>query len=48
MKNYNCAERIVFYFAQRSVGKSVPLIVHKVPKPQNLGKMLKELLKGEE
>lgn len=42
-KKYNYAERMVLYFAQRSVGKSIPLVVYKVPMPENLSKMLEEL-----
>ena len=42
-EKYNYAERLALYIAQRSVGKSIPLVVHKVPKPENLAKMLEKI-----
>ena len=43
-KKDNYMEQMALYFAQRSVGKSTPILVHKVPKPHNLTKMLEEVL----
>lgn len=42
-EKYNRIEQLTLYFAERSVGKSIPLVIHKVPKPENLAKMLETL-----
>lgn len=47
-EKYNYAERLALYIAQRSVGKSIPLVVHKVPKPENLAKMLEKISEEQE
>lgn len=40
---YNCIELLALHCAERSVGKSIPILVHKVPKPKNLDVMVQAL-----
>lgn len=42
-EKYNPIELMALYCAKRSVGKSIPLLVYKVPKPDNLAMMIREL-----
>lgn len=44
---YNRMERLALYCAERSVGKSIPVLVHKVPKPENLNRKLQMLMEEE-
>lgn len=40
-------ENISVYTAERSVGKSVPLCVHKVERPERLEELVKRCKEGE-
>lgn len=40
---YECIENAAVYLAERSVEKSIPIVSHKVCKPDNLKKMLEEI-----
>lgn len=39
----NVVEELAIYLAKRSVNKSIPIFTHKVDKPKNIEKMLKDL-----
>ncbi len=43
-EKYNYMEKMTLYIAQRSVGRSIPVLVHKVPRPENLAQTLQEML----
>ena len=44
-EKFNCMEVAVLYCVERSVGKSIPITLHKVPKPENLKTMIEMLKK---
>lgn len=42
-KGYNHLESVALYYAEKSVGKSSPIFIYKVPKPENLAALLNDL-----
>ncbi len=46
-RGYNYLESAALYCAEKSVGKSSPVFIYKVPRPENLPLMINEI-KGED
>lgn len=43
MRRYNYLESAALYCAERSMGKSSPIFVYKIPQPENLVSMINEM-----
>lgn len=46
-RKFNYIEKMAIYFAENSVGKSVPVFCHKVERPQNIERMITEIYKND-